>query len=82
MMVQWRDVICDYDFIVAHLPGVLNVLPNSLSLLFPPEEELEGVILAPRLQKTKTQPQAFHMTLCMDHLHLLLGYTATMIRLI
>ncbi|CDH61470.1 hypothetical protein RO3G_12673 [Lichtheimia corymbifera JMRC:FSU:9682] len=42
MMVQWLDVICDYDFVVAHLPGVLNVLPGSLSRLFPPEEELEG----------------------------------------
>lgn len=42
MMVQWLDVICDYDFVVAHLPGVKNVLPDRLSRLFTPEEELEG----------------------------------------
>ena len=31
---QWLDVILDYSFIIKHRPGVLHVLPDSLSRLY------------------------------------------------
>src|SRR6266566_3619281 len=42
MMVRWLDILCDYTYDIVHLPGVHNVLPDSLSRLFPTAKELEG----------------------------------------
>ena len=31
---QWLDVVLDYSFIIKHRPGILHVLPDSLSRLY------------------------------------------------
>jgi transposase InsO family protein len=36
VIADWMDVIYDYSFDVVHCPGALNVLPDSLSRLYPP----------------------------------------------
>jgi transposase InsO family protein len=38
MMINWLDVILQYDFKVVHLPGIDNILPDTLSRLFEAEE--------------------------------------------
>jgi hypothetical protein len=35
MLCRWFDEIMEFDFKVEHLPGVLNVLPDCLSRLYP-----------------------------------------------
>jgi RNase H-like domain found in reverse transcriptase/Reverse transcriptase (RNA-dependent DNA polymerase)/Integrase zinc binding domain len=35
MVEDWLDVIMSYDFTVTHCPGVLNVLPDALSRMYP-----------------------------------------------
>ena len=35
MLANWLDVLLDYDFTITHCPGVLNVLPDSLSRMYP-----------------------------------------------
>ncbi|SAL97877.1 hypothetical protein [Absidia glauca] len=42
MMINWCDTILQYNFTVAHIPGMKNVLPDALSRLFPVEKELAG----------------------------------------
>ncbi|SAM00072.1 hypothetical protein, partial, partial [Absidia glauca] len=42
MMVNWLDTLLQYNFSVAHVPGMNNVLPDALSRLFPVENRLEG----------------------------------------
>ena len=42
MMINWFDIILNYTFTVVHLPGMQNVLPDSLFRLFTPSEPLEG----------------------------------------
>ncbi|SAL96875.1 hypothetical protein [Absidia glauca] len=42
MMINWCDTILQYNFTVAHIPGMRNVLPDALSRLFPVEKELAG----------------------------------------
>jgi transposase InsO family protein len=45
MMINWLDIILQYDFKVVHLPGIDNILPDTLSRLFEsehPENELGG----------------------------------------
>jgi transposase InsO family protein len=42
MIVNWLDIILQYDFTVAHIPGMDNILPDALSRLFPVEKSLEG----------------------------------------
>ncbi|CDH60654.1 hypothetical protein RO3G_15169 [Lichtheimia corymbifera JMRC:FSU:9682] len=42
MMLNWFDVLMDYQFDIIHLPGIENVLPDQLSRLFTPDEHLEG----------------------------------------
>jgi transposase InsO family protein len=42
MMIGWLDTILQYNFTVAHIPGMSNVLPDALSRLFPVEKELAG----------------------------------------
>jgi hypothetical protein len=32
---EWIDVIFDFDFEIVHAPGILNVLPDALSRLYP-----------------------------------------------
>ncbi|KAG2210687.1 hypothetical protein INT45_003171, partial [Circinella minor] len=34
MMISWMDTILQYDFDIVHLPGISNVLPDTLSRLF------------------------------------------------
>lgn len=36
MMQGWMDVLWEYDFSIVHLPGLDNVLADSLSRAFPP----------------------------------------------
>ena len=38
---QWFDTLLNYDFDVVHINGVLNVLPDRLSRLFPSDHDLE-----------------------------------------
>lgn len=38
---QWFDTLLNYDFDVVHIKGVLNVLPDRLSRLFPSDHDLE-----------------------------------------
>ena len=35
MILSWLDVLLDYSFRIVHCPGVLNVLADSLSRLYP-----------------------------------------------
>ncbi|SAL98522.1 hypothetical protein [Absidia glauca] len=44
MMIQWLDTILQYNFTVAHVPGMSNILPDALSRLFPIENKLVGDI--------------------------------------
>jgi len=37
MINQWYEVLLTYDFSIVHLPGILNVLPDHLSRLYPEE---------------------------------------------
>jgi hypothetical protein len=39
MIVGWLDIICDYTYKVVHLPGILNVIPDTLSRLFGKESD-------------------------------------------
>ena len=36
MMTTWLDTLLSYTFTIVHRPGILNVLPDHLSRLFPP----------------------------------------------
>jgi hypothetical protein len=38
MMINWLDIILQYDFKVVHLPGIDNILPDTLSRLFESED--------------------------------------------
>ena len=40
MLTNWFDTIFNYTFTVVHLPGIDNVLPDSLSCLFHSKKEL------------------------------------------
>lgn len=40
MMGGWLDTICDYNLTIVHRPGILNVLPDTLSRLFTPDKRL------------------------------------------
>lgn len=46
MLINWLDIILQYDFEIVHLPGNLNILPDRLSRLFEedyiPTSELVG----------------------------------------
>ncbi|SAM02503.1 hypothetical protein [Absidia glauca] len=42
MMINWYDTLLQYNFTVAHIPGMTNILPDALSRLFPVEKELAG----------------------------------------
>ncbi|KAF9153033.1 hypothetical protein DFQ26_000696, partial [Actinomortierella ambigua] len=35
MMTNWQDILLNYNFDVHYRPGILNVLPDALSRLFP-----------------------------------------------
>ena len=35
MLTSWQETILDYNFTVKYRPGVLNILPDALSRLFP-----------------------------------------------
>src|ERR1700748_1915826 len=35
MMVGWLDILLEFSFDIIHRPGILNVLPDHLSRLFP-----------------------------------------------
>lgn len=36
MILNWLDTLCDYEFTVVHKPGILLVLPDALSRMYPP----------------------------------------------
>ena len=36
MLLDWLDVLLDFDFAIVHCPGVLQVLPDALSRMYPP----------------------------------------------
>ena len=36
MMIGWIDDLLDFDFDVVHIPGINNILPDTLSRLYPP----------------------------------------------
>ncbi|OBZ81090.1 Transposon Ty3-I Gag-Pol polyprotein, partial [Choanephora cucurbitarum] len=40
MLTNWFDTILNYNFTVIHLPGIDNILPDSLSRLFHSKKEL------------------------------------------
>jgi transposase InsO family protein len=39
MMISWMDTILQYDFTIVHLPGISNILPDTLSRLFENQDE-------------------------------------------
>lgn len=41
MMINWLDLLLQYNFDIIHLPGLDNILPDQLSRLFPSGKELE-----------------------------------------
>ncbi|SAL96265.1 hypothetical protein [Absidia glauca] len=51
MMIGWLDTLLQYNFTVAHIPGMSNVLPDALSRLFPPSKELAGDDLTQQRRK-------------------------------
>ncbi|KAG1450460.1 hypothetical protein G6F55_009674 [Rhizopus delemar] len=44
MLVGWLETILEFSFRVVHIKGILNILPDELSRLYPPRDEskLEG----------------------------------------
>ncbi|PHZ09024.1 uncharacterized protein RHIMIDRAFT_69229 [Rhizopus microsporus ATCC 52813] len=38
MLINWFDTLLQYDFKVVHLPGIDNILPDTLSRLYEIEE--------------------------------------------
>jgi hypothetical protein len=42
MMLNWVDILFDYDFTVVHRPGILMILPDALSRMFAPGENVVG----------------------------------------
>ena len=36
MMSTWLDILLSYTFTIIHRPGIINILPDHLSRLFPP----------------------------------------------
>ncbi|SAL96225.1 hypothetical protein, partial, partial [Absidia glauca] len=57
MMITWLDTLLQYNFTVAHVPGLSNVLPDALSRLFPVEKELGGDDNLPNPRKITYKPQ-------------------------
>src|SRR5690606_35246266 len=50
MMTTWQDVILQHSFTIHYRPGILNVLPDALSRLFP------DYIRKPALNQTTDAP--------------------------
>jgi hypothetical protein len=62
IMYNWIDTILSYDFTIIHRPGILNVLPDTLSRLFPscklapiPSQHSSGVELPSSEEKETNQ---------------------------
>jgi transposase InsO family protein len=36
MLLNWIGILLDYSFTITHCPGILNILPDALSRLYPP----------------------------------------------
>lgn len=53
-MENWIDILLDHDFEIVHRPGILNILPDTLSRLFPET----GFKLEP--SKPHGPPQSLH----------------------
>ena len=45
MMISWMDIILQYDFKIVHLPGISNVLPDTLSRLWENNHELSNELV-------------------------------------
>ncbi|CDH59310.1 hypothetical protein RO3G_15169 [Lichtheimia corymbifera JMRC:FSU:9682] len=72
MMLNWFDVLMDYQFDIIHLPGIENVLPDQLSRLFTPDEHLEGdKIEDAKDSKIKTGKLYTHDKRCIFHVRVL-----------
>lgn len=50
---QYFDTFLKYDFTIEHLPGVLNVLPDHLSRLYPSDNDLEEGEESNRVHNTR-----------------------------
>jgi hypothetical protein len=57
MLTNWQDTILNYNFTINYRPGILNILPDALSHLYPPH-----------LHKTYTKQE--HQTI-LSYMHLL-----------
>lgn len=42
MIINWLDIICDYNHDITHRPGIKKILPNALSRLFQSDNKLAG----------------------------------------
>ncbi|KAH9263439.1 hypothetical protein BASA83_013165 [Batrachochytrium salamandrivorans] len=40
MIINWLEILLYYPFSIHHRPGILNILPDTLSCLFPARKEL------------------------------------------
>lgn len=57
MLVEWYDEIFQYDFEIIHLPGILNVVPDTLSRIYPSTMQLHTQTATPALSEDERKPQ-------------------------
>ena len=70
VMSGWQDVILEYDFDIVYRPGILNILPDHLSRLFPKElwpkeQQLDDLLATTSIVPTDAEPM--HITSCYMH---------------
>ena len=41
MLVGWLEELLEFNFTVTHIKGILNILPDELSRLYPPQDEFK-----------------------------------------
>jgi hypothetical protein len=52
MMISWLDTILQYDFKIVHLPGITNILPDTLSRLFETTPTLSNELRGDKANKS------------------------------
>jgi hypothetical protein len=69
MMNEWMDFLTNYTFSIVHCPGVLNVLPDALSRLYPKtvmvasHADFETILDSAKKKKKKKKKQPLTSTI-------------------